>query len=71
MITLHFILGGAFALFFIGLIAFLVYENLLKSEGESGSVKKFIFAVVLVILFFMIMGMCTGNDHSQWLPRHT
>lgn len=71
MDTLHFIIAGVFALVFLFIIVFSVYEHGLKKEEEKDSIGKFILALVLVILFFMIMGMCTGGDHYQWLPRHT
>lgn len=71
MDTLHFIFAGVFALAFLFIIVFSVYEHGLKKEGEKDSIGKFILALVLVILFFMVMGMCTGGDNCQWLPRHT
>ena len=74
METIHIIIAVIFGAAVVFALACSLYFNVFEKEDSNGNKSgggfwKFMLAVVLVILAFALLGMC--SDGTPWTPRHT
>lgn len=69
--------GICFGIVFVLFLAILVYFGLFSNDknkeekkSEPKKVINFVYAIIIVVACFFIMGMCQGKSHD-WEPRHT
>jgi len=65
------ILVGIGFLFVLIMLVWIPLEDKNNPENKnSKGCMNFIIAAVIVVVVFMLMGMCSGNG-GNWEPRHT
>ena len=74
METIHIIIAVIFGASVVFVLACSLYFNVFEKEDSNGNKTgggfwKFMLSIVLVILAFALIGMC--SDGTPWTPRHT